>query len=80
MGGNIFRRAMTRLLFELQVALSHQPARGNREPQKSPFGASLGAIILQLVSSTGTSKHNNDSAWTNRDPNRWQLNKNFPIS
>jgi len=30
MGGNISRRVMTRLLFELQFVLWHQAARGQR--------------------------------------------------
>lgn len=48
MGGNISRRVMTRLLFELQSVLWHQAARGQRGVQKSPAGTMLDAIILQL--------------------------------
>ncbi|MDO8742861.1 MAG: hypothetical protein Q7J62_00415 [Polaromonas sp.] len=48
MGGNISRRVMTRLLFELQCVLWHQAARGQRRVQKSPAGAMPDAIILQL--------------------------------
>jgi len=48
MGGNISRRVMTRLLFELQIILWHQAARGQRGMQKSPAGAMPDAIILQL--------------------------------
>lgn len=48
MGGNISRRVMTRLLFDLQFVLWHQAARGQRGVQKSPAGAMLDAIILQL--------------------------------
>ena len=48
MGGNISRRVMTRLLFELQFVLWHQAVRGQRGMEKSPAGAMLDAIILQL--------------------------------
>jgi hypothetical protein len=48
MDGNISRRVMTRLLFELQDVLCHQEAHGRREMQKSPAGAMPDAIILQL--------------------------------
>ncbi|MDI1268637.1 MAG: hypothetical protein PSV40_05985 [Polaromonas sp.] len=39
---------MTRLLFDLQFVLWHQAARDQRGVQKSPAGAMLDAIILQL--------------------------------
>jgi hypothetical protein len=80
MGGNISRRVMTRLLFELQFVLWHQAARGQRRVQKSPAGAMPDAIILQLWTLHRAGKHNNDDAGTNRDASPWQLNKNSPIS
>jgi hypothetical protein len=48
MDGNISRRVMTRLLFELQDVLWHQVTHGQRGMQKSPAGAMPDAIILQL--------------------------------
>jgi hypothetical protein len=80
MGGNISRRVMTRLLFELQFVLWHQAACGQQGMQKSPVGAMLDAIILQLWTLHRAGKHNNDDAGTNRDASPWQLNKNSPIS
>lgn len=48
MGGNISRRAMTRLLFELQVALWHQATAIGRGNRKSPDEALLDAIIFPI--------------------------------
>ncbi|MDI1273690.1 hypothetical protein [Polaromonas sp.] len=71
---------MTRLLFELQLALSHPAARARRRMEKIPAGTMLDAIILQLRTLQLARKHNNDDAGTNRDAFPWQLNKNSPIS
>jgi hypothetical protein len=48
MGENIFRRVMTRLLFELQVALWHQERSMGGGNRKSPAGTFLDAIIFPI--------------------------------